>query len=66
MDQSPLKRGEDIAVIGFSFKGPGEATSPSAFWELLLEGKFSMTDVPHDRFNIDKFCATQGEKSGTV
>jgi len=66
MDQSPLKSGEDIAVIGFSFKGPGDAASSSAFWKMLLEGRFSMTDVPHDRFNIDKFCVTKGEKSGTV
>lgn len=66
MDQLSLKKGEDIAVIGFSFKGPGDATSPSAFWELLLAGKSSTTDIPPERFNIDKFCGTQGEKSGTV
>jgi len=66
MEQLSLKTGEDIAVIGFALKFPGEATSPSSFWEMLLEGRSSMTDVPHDRFNIDKFCATEGEKSGTV
>ena len=57
---------DDIAVIGFALKFPGEATTSTSFWKMLIEGRSTMTDVPKDRFNIDSFCGTKEEKSGTV
>ncbi|KAL3448148.1 hypothetical protein BJX65DRAFT_317699 [Aspergillus insuetus] len=46
---------EPIAIIGLSLKFPQEATSPSAFWNMLMEKRCAMTEVPADRYNIDAF-----------
>lgn len=57
---------EPVAVIGFSSTFPQDATSPEAFWQMLMEGRSAMTKVPHDRFNIDAFCDHEGTRLDTV
>ena len=46
---------EPIAVIGFSARYPQDAKSPESFWQMMKEGRSTMTEVPEDRFNIDSF-----------
>ncbi|KAL2871600.1 type I polyketide synthase [Aspergillus lucknowensis] len=46
---------EPIAVIGLSLKFPQDATSPAAFWQMLMEKRCATTEVPADRYNIDAF-----------
>lgn len=46
---------EPIAVIGFSFKYPQEATTPEAFWEMLCKGRCASSEIPADRLNVDAF-----------
>lgn len=48
-------RREPIAVIGFSFKYPQDATSPDAFWEIMRQGRCVSSDFPADRLNADAF-----------
>lgn len=61
-----MKAEEDIAVIGFALKFPGDANTPESFWRMLLEEKSSMTDVPPDRFNINSFNQDKGGDGGIV
>ncbi|KAF7128246.1 hypothetical protein CNMCM5793_002788 [Aspergillus hiratsukae] len=42
-----------LAVVGFSFKFPEDATSSESFWQMLLEGRCVSTEFPADRMNID-------------
>ncbi|MBT2426793.1 SDR family NAD(P)-dependent oxidoreductase [Streptomyces sp. ISL-112] len=42
-------RSEPIAVVGLSCRLP-EASGPAAFWELLLEGRDALSDMPADRW----------------
>ncbi|RHZ54154.1 type I polyketide synthase [Aspergillus thermomutatus] len=42
-----------LAVVGFSFKFPEDATSSDSFWQMLLEGRCVSTEFPADRMNID-------------
>ncbi|KAL9076207.1 MAG: hypothetical protein Q9157_003764 [Trypethelium eluteriae] len=42
---------EPIAVIGFSFKFPQEATTPEGFWNLLENAKCASTEFPPTRIN---------------
>jgi hypothetical protein len=46
---------EPIAIIGLALDFPGGASSPDAFWDLLMRGKSARTRIPADRLNIDAF-----------
>ncbi|MCJ1389265.1 hypothetical protein MMC18_002121 [Xylographa bjoerkii] len=46
---------EPIAVVGYSLKFPQDATSSEGFWQMLVNGRSAMSDVPKDRFNLDAF-----------
>lgn len=46
---------EPIAVIGMSCRFPGDANTPEAFWELLKNGGDGITEVPPDRWDIDRY-----------
>ncbi|KAK0703447.1 hypothetical protein B0T26DRAFT_658569 [Lasiosphaeria miniovina] len=42
-----------IAVVGLACRFPGDAYSPSEFWDLLANGKSAFKPIPHDRLNIN-------------
>ncbi|OTB07054.1 hypothetical protein M426DRAFT_318422 [Hypoxylon sp. CI-4A] len=44
---------EPIAVVGFSLKFPGMASSVDGFWKMLVEGRSTMSEFPPDRISID-------------
>ncbi|KAI0910921.1 beta-ketoacyl synthase [Ustulina deusta] len=46
---------EPLAIIGFAFKFPQDATSPEEFWRILEERRCVMTKIPASRMNIDGF-----------
>src|SRR5262249_1285392 len=46
---------EPIAIIGMSCHLPGDADTPERFWELLRDKVDAVTEVPPDRFDIDRF-----------
>ncbi|MGL5834237.1 MAG: beta-ketoacyl synthase N-terminal-like domain-containing protein [Waterburya sp.] len=60
---------EPIAVVGMDCRFPG-ANNPEEFWQLLQEGKNTITSVPDDRWNQqdcdlgtntpEKICTTYG------
>ena len=45
---------EPIAIIGFGCRFPG-AKNPQAFWQLLRNGVDTITEVPPERWDIDRF-----------
>lgn len=57
---------EPIAIVGLACRFPQEATSPEAFWQMMLEARSGMTDVPKDRFNIDAFYEANTNRPGMV
>ncbi|KAK3365148.1 hypothetical protein B0T24DRAFT_425020 [Lasiosphaeria ovina] len=42
-----------IAVVGLACRFPGDAHSPSEFWDLLANGKSAFKPIPQDRLNIN-------------
>jgi len=46
---------DDIAICGLSIKFPQDATSPEAFWKMMVERRCAMTEFPADRLNADGF-----------
>ncbi|CDZ76614.1 Polyketide synthase PksN [Legionella massiliensis] len=55
---------EPIAVIGMSCVFPG-ANDVNEFWDNLIQGRDSVTDIPAERFDInDYYSPIQGQKGG--
>lgn len=51
----------DIAICGFSIKFPQDATSPNAFWKMMMEKRCAMTDFPEDRVCVDGFHSSKNK-----
>lgn len=45
---------EPIAIIGMGCRFPG-ANNPQAFWELLRNGVDAISEVPKERWDVDRF-----------
>ncbi|KAI4710994.1 Type I Iterative PKS [Alternaria sp. Ai002NY15] len=55
-----------IAIIGISFRGPGDARDPEAFYRMLVEGRSARTEIPKDRYNVDAFYHPDPERLGSI
>jgi acyl transferase domain-containing protein/NADPH:quinone reductase-like Zn-dependent oxidoreductase/acyl carrier protein len=44
-----------IAIIGIGCRFPGGVNDTESFWKLLIEGREALSDVPPDRWNIERF-----------
>jgi len=42
-----------LAVVGMACRMPGDADTPEKFWELLVQGRDTLSEVPADRFDLD-------------
>jgi acyl transferase domain-containing protein/acyl carrier protein len=49
-----LRTGEDIAIIGLAGRYP-RASDLRAFWEILKSGTDCVTEIPKDRWDIDRY-----------
>jgi len=57
---------EPIAIIGMSCRFPGGADSPTAFWKLLQRKTDAVSEVPADRWPIDKYYSDQPDFPGKM
>ncbi len=46
---------EPLAIIGIGCRFPGGANGPELFWRLMCNGVDAISEVPADRWNIDRF-----------
>src|SRR3954464_6700958 len=46
---------EGIAIIGIGCRFPGGINDTEAFWKVLAEGRNVVSEVPADRWNVDRF-----------
>lgn len=46
---------EPIAITGIGCRYPGGVTDAASFWRLMVAGVDAITEIPPDRWNIDKF-----------
>jgi acyl transferase domain-containing protein/NADPH:quinone reductase-like Zn-dependent oxidoreductase/acyl carrier protein len=44
-----------IAIIGIGCRFPGGVNDTESFWNLLVKGREAVSDVPPDRWNIERF-----------
>ena len=57
---------EPIAIVGSGCRFPGDATSPSKLWDLLLHPRDVSKKVPDTRFNPDGFYHISGKHHGAT
>nr|ANM86508.1 putative type I PKS [Cladonia uncialis subsp. uncialis] len=57
---------EPIVVVGLSLKFPQDATSPEAFWKMIMEKRCAMTEIPADRLETDSFYETDKSRNDTI
>jgi len=57
---------EGIAIIGLGCRMPGRVDGPDAFWRLLRDGRDAITEVPPDRWDIDRFYHPDPDHPGTI
>ena len=59
-----MKKPEPIAIIGIGCRFPGRANTPESFWKNLCDGVDAITEIPPDRWNIDKYYDPTPGKPG--
>ncbi|KAE8374944.1 putative polyketide synthase [Aspergillus bertholletiae] len=57
---------DTLAIVGFAFEFPQDATSSDRFWRMLCEGRSANTEFPKDRLNIDAFYHPDKERPSTL
>ena len=58
-----LRERDNIAIVGWSCRLPG-ADSIEGLWRLLIEGKCAVTQVPSDRFSLQRFGHPRRQERG--
>ncbi|KAK8851669.1 ketoacyl-synt-domain-containing protein [Apiospora arundinis] len=59
-------RMEPIAVVGMGCRFPGNATSPSNLWTMLVQGESAWSTFPEDRVNIASYFHPSGNRQGSI
>ncbi|TDL01200.1 type I polyketide synthase [Mycobacterium paragordonae] len=62
----PTDVAEPIAVIGMGCRLPGNVKGPQDFWQLLLDGRDTIREVPADRWDADAFYDPDPETPGKM
>lgn len=55
-----------IAVVGMSFRGPGDATNTEGLLQMMAEGHESRSEIPKQKWNHDGFYHPDPSRYGTV
>ncbi|GAB2998207.1 type I polyketide synthase [Mycobacterium bourgelatii] len=62
----PTDIAEPIAVVGMGCRLPGNVYGPEDFWQLLLDGRDTIREVPADRWDADAYYDPDPEASGKM
>ncbi len=62
----PKEALEPIAIVGIGCRFAGHVNSPSDYWQMLIEGRDTITEVPAERWNIDDFFDADSVAPGKV
>ena len=57
---------EPIAVVGMALRFPNGIDTPEALWELLLQGRDEIREVPADRWDLDEWFDRDPATPGRV
>ncbi|PYH68296.1 putative polyketide synthase [Aspergillus vadensis CBS 113365] len=57
---------EPIAIIGIGCRLPGQASSPSKLWDLLLNNATGYGPVPPSRYNAAAYYHPDADRPGSI
>src|SRR5215510_3025458 len=57
---------EPIAIIGMACRFPGGANDLMTFWQLLRDGGDAITEIPSDRWPVDKYYDPDADVAGKM
>jgi len=63
--QKTVEATEPIAIIGYACNFPG-ASNVQAFWDVLVEGSSTISEVPKDRWNADDYYHSESGTPGYI
>ncbi|MFJ6186132.1 SDR family NAD(P)-dependent oxidoreductase [Streptomyces sp. NPDC092295] len=55
---------EPLAIVGVGLRMPGDAHDLDSLWDVLAEGRDTVSEVPADRFDIDAFYDPDPDAEG--
>ena len=55
-----------IAIVGAGLRFPGNAASPSAFWDVLSSGLDAVGEIPRGRWPVDRFYDPDPDAPGKM
>jgi len=64
--RGPAVPNEPLAVIGMSCRFPGSVDGAQSFWEILVNGVDTITEIPKDRWDIDEYYDPDPEVPGRM
>ncbi len=60
------EKNEPIAIIGLGCRFPQAGDRPEDFWQMLIDGKSGITEVPADRWDIDAYYNLDANTPGKM
>lgn len=63
--ESSQRSSEPIAVVGMGCRFPGGADTPEAFWQILSEGRDTLSEIPADRWDWRQYYNPDPDVAGT-
>lgn len=64
-DEYPIEPAPRFAIVGYAMRFPG-ARDADEFWEVLREGRDTISEVPGDRWDVDEFYDPEPGTPGKV
>ncbi|MHA7699481.1 type I polyketide synthase [Mycobacterium sp. ML4] len=59
------ERGSSFAIVGYAVRLPG-ADDADAFWDVLVQGRDAVSEVPRDRWDVEEFFDPDPDAPGKV
>ena len=66
LDASERRQSEPIAVVGHELPFPRRRQPAESFWQLLRDGRDAVTEVPRERWNVDRFYDPDPDAPGKM
>lgn len=58
--------GDGIAILSLGCRIPGGVNNPDAFWALLKDGVDAITEIPGNRWDVDRYYSADPDTPGTI
>ncbi|MCC6172910.1 MAG: SDR family NAD(P)-dependent oxidoreductase [Gammaproteobacteria bacterium] len=58
--------GRSVAIVGIGCRFPGGVTTPGEFWQLLVEGRQAITEIPRDRIDTARYFDPRPATPGRI